>query len=111
MLRSPKSMFCVTVFHGKSANCWKTTERSGPGPVTALPPTLTSPAPGNSSPAAIRRHVVLPQPDGPTIVTNSLSRTSKLTSSSVGKSRPSRLNTRLTRSKTMLLKRAPSRRR
>src|SRR6186713_891191 len=109
MLRRPKSIFCVTVFHGKSANCWNTTERSGPGPVTALPPTLTTPVPGNSRPAAIRRQVVLPQPDGPTIVTNSLSRTSKLTSSSVGKSRPSRLNTRLTRSNTMLLNGGPSR--
>ena len=46
----------------------------------------------------MRRQVVLPHPDGPTMVTNSLSRTSKLTSSSVGKSRPSRRNTRLTRS-------------
>ena len=50
------------------------------------------PGVGNSSPAAMRRHVVLPQPDGPTMATNSLSRTSKLTSSSAGKSLPSRRN-------------------
>src|SRR5436190_15466822 len=36
-------MFCATVFHGKSANCWNTTERSGPGPVTGFPATVTDP--------------------------------------------------------------------
>src|SRR6185503_11407581 len=67
------------------------------------PPTLTVPADGNSSPAAILRHVVLPQPDGPTIATNSRSRTSNVTASSAGNMRPSRSKTRLTRSNRMSL--------
>ncbi len=75
-------MFSRTVFQGNSANCWKTTARSGPGCVTALPLTLTMPALGGSKPATMRRQVVLPQPDGPTIATNSLSAISRLMSSS-----------------------------
>src|SRR6185312_3554845 len=103
LLRSPKSMFSCTVFHGNSANCWNTTARSGPGAVTGRLPTVTVPAVGNSRPAAIRRHVVLPQPDGPTIATNSRSCTVKLTSLSAGNDVPSRSNSRDTWSKTMAL--------
>ncbi len=32
----PKPTFSSTVFHGKRANDWKTTPRSGPGPLTEL---------------------------------------------------------------------------
>src|SRR6185503_1266717 len=96
-------MFSCAVFHGKSANCWKTTARSGPGRVTGAPPTVTVPDVGNSSPAAMRRHVVLPHPDGPTSATNSRSRTSNETWSSVRKSVPSRGKTRVTSRKTMSL--------
>src|SRR6185312_13708086 len=42
-----------------------------PGPVTGLPSICTSPALACSSPATIRRNVVLPHPDGPTIEMNS----------------------------------------
>ncbi|MCY1381031.1 hypothetical protein D9M69_689010 [compost metagenome] len=97
----PKPMFSVTVFQGKSANCWNTTARSGPGCSTSLPPTRTLPAEGNSRPAAILIKVVLPQPEGPTMETNSLSPTSKLTSSSARKRSPPRLKVRCTRSKVI----------
>src|SRR4029079_3817112 len=51
----------------------------------------------------MRRHVVLPQPEGPTSATNSRSRTSNETWSSVRKSLPSRWNARVTSRKTMSL--------
>ena len=77
LLRRPRSMFSRTVFQGNSANCWNTTARSGPGAVTGRPLTLTVPDVGASKPATMRRQVVLPQPDGPTIATNSSSATSR----------------------------------
>src|ERR1700686_2082556 len=101
--RKPKSIFSTTLFHGNSANCWNTTERSGPGPVTRLLPTVSEPVVGKSSPAAMRRHVVLPQPEGPTTATNSFSRTSKLTLSTAAIFLPSRRNSRVTPSNTILL--------
>ena len=70
---SPNSTFLRTVSHGKSAYCWKMTPRSGPGPETAEPSTSACPSVGWSSPARMLSNVLLPQPDGPTTVTNSLS--------------------------------------
>ncbi len=89
-------MFSHTLFHGNSANCWNTTARSGPGASTTTPPTFTVPVLGNSRPATIRMQVVLPQPDGPTIATNSFSRIVRSMPSSVRKSLPSRVKTRRT---------------
>src|SRR4051794_4131078 len=80
LLRRPRSMFWRTVFHGNKAKCWNTTARSGPGLLTGLAFTLTVPDVGCSKPATIRRQVVLPQPDGPTMATNSLSAISRLMS-------------------------------
>src|SRR5258708_11570805 len=40
--------------------------RSGPGPLTTVRPTLTSPALALSKPAMMRSRVVLPQPEAPT---------------------------------------------
>src|SRR5437868_1717958 len=40
--------------------------RSGPGPVTTVRPTLTSPELACSKPAMMRSRVVLPQPEAPT---------------------------------------------
>jgi hypothetical protein len=54
-----------TVAHGISAKSWNTKARSGPGSVTALPFTRTSPEVAGISPAMILRSVVLPQPLGP----------------------------------------------
>src|SRR5258706_6337970 len=45
--------------------------RSGPGPVTTVRPTLTSPPLACSKPAMMRSRVVLPQPEAPTRQTNS----------------------------------------
>ena len=45
-------------------------------------PSSTRPIVGRSKPATMRSSVVLPQPDGPSIVTNSPSRKARLTSSS-----------------------------
>src|SRR4051812_5091972 len=101
LLRRPSAMLSNTVFQGKSANCWNTTARSGPGPVMRRPPTATDPWLGNSNPAASRRQVVLPQPDGPTIATNSLSAIERSTRSSAGKSMPARRKVLATASKVM----------
>ncbi len=51
--------------------------RSAPGPVTSWPSSSTRPVVGVSSPATMRSSVDLPQPDGPRMVTKSLSATSK----------------------------------
>ena len=58
--------FCATVFHGSSwSNSWKTTMRSGLGPVTGLPRVRMVPAVGRWNPATILRIDDLPQPDAP----------------------------------------------
>src|SRR5262249_57829014 len=90
-----------TLFHGQGANCWKTTARSGPGPFTGCPPTITRPFVGASNPAASRRQVVLPHPDGPTRARTSLSATVRSIPSSAGKVLPARVKYRYTFSKTM----------
>src|SRR5690349_19250803 len=64
-------MFSATVSEGKSAKRWKTTVRLGPAAPAGRPSTRISPALGASRPAAIIISVDLPQPDGPTTVTNS----------------------------------------
>src|SRR6185295_100426 len=46
--------------------------------VTSSPPSLISPPVGSSRPAIIRRVVVLPQPEGPSMTKNSPSSTVKL---------------------------------
>src|SRR5437868_5040407 len=56
-LLRPNSMLSCTVFHGKSANCWNTTARCGPGSVTGLPPTRTAPAVGNARNALQGKHL------------------------------------------------------
>src|SRR4051812_13011937 len=69
---------------GKRAYCWKTmlTARLfAETVVTSAPCSTTRPLSGVSNPAIIRRLVVLPQPDGPSIEKNSPSRISSVTSS------------------------------
>src|SRR5688572_33205506 len=51
------------------------------GPVASTPSILTAPRSGRSKPATMLSSVDLPHPDGPTIATNSPSRTSRLTPS------------------------------
>src|SRR3984957_16655218 len=69
-MRRPYEAFCHTVIQGKIESPWNTIELSG-----RLDPAGTSisiePALAVSSPARIRSSVVLPHPDGPTIMKNS----------------------------------------
>src|SRR5437867_1495906 len=51
--------------------------RSAPGPPTRTPSRTTSPDDGRVRPAITRSRVDFPHPDGPTIQTNSLSRTAR----------------------------------
>ena len=58
--------------------------------LTSVPSIRIRPAVGISKPAIIRRAVVLPQPDGPSSVTSSPSRTSKETPSTAVTRPPAR---------------------
>ena len=71
--------FFSTVSHGKRAYCWNTMPRSGLGPSTGLPSTVTVPSVGTSRPPMMFKSVDLPQPDGPTTVMNSFSWMSRST--------------------------------
>src|SRR5215813_2094212 len=78
----PKAILSSTDSHGNSAVCWNTTPRSGPGPTTGAPSTLSSPLVGPSKPASRLSRVDLPHPLAPTIVTNSWSAMARLMSAS-----------------------------
>ena len=69
--RTANATLPITVSHGISACPWNTTPRSSPGPDTSRPSMNTYPAEGRSSPASTLRIVVLPQPEWPTMQTNS----------------------------------------
>src|SRR5664279_3397476 len=56
--------------------------RSAPGATIRLPSSRTSPAVGPSRPATMRKSVLLPQPDGPRMVTKSFSATCRSVASS-----------------------------
>src|SRR5690625_4300217 len=74
----PNATLSSTDFQGKIAYSWNTTLLSGlpgaPGRMVTLPPE------SGVSPARMRRNVDLPQPEGPTMQTNSPSATSRLQS-------------------------------
>ncbi len=70
-MRGPKPALAATVIQGNNAGCWNTTPRSGPGPRTGWPSTLTFPVEGGRKPASVCMRVVLPQPEGPTMHTKS----------------------------------------
>ncbi len=67
----PNSTFRLTDLHGNRAKSWKTMPLSGPGPLHARPSITISPDVGSRSPAIILRRVVLPHPDGPTMLISS----------------------------------------
>ena len=72
--RRPKATFSKTSMWGKSAYCWNTmltSRRKGGTPTMSRPWSRIWPLVGSSKPAIIRRVVVLPQPDGPSIEKNS----------------------------------------
>ncbi len=84
-ISSPNETLPSAVRHGKSwAKSWNTTPRSMPWPTTFLPPMRISPAAGAMNPAMMLSSVDLPQPDGPTMQTNSEAPMSKLTSLTPG---------------------------
>ena len=68
----------TTLRHGSRLGSWNTYA------VRGEPTTSTRPVVGSARCAINRRIVVLPQPDGPTIETNSPRRTEKSTASSTG---------------------------
>ena len=66
-------MFSYTVMWGNSAYSWNTSgvlRLKGGNPFIRLPSTRTSPSSGSENPASWRIRVVLPQPEGPSSVTN-----------------------------------------
>ena len=67
------------VSHGNSIGLWKSMPRSGAGPVTGMPPTVTEPSSDLSAPATMRSRVDFPQPDGPSRQTSSPGATLRLT--------------------------------
>ena len=99
-----------TVSHGKTPYSWKITPRSGPGPSTGSWSSRTWPRVGLTKPPTMLSSVVLPQPDGPMIETNSPWRTSRSTPSTtrigpaaVGKSTPTSSKRRRTTSLIRLI--------
>src|SRR5947208_3017823 len=88
--RGPNSTFWATVSQGKSTYSWKTTPRSGPGPVIGVASTSTRPRVGGRKPATMLSSVDFPQPDGPSRHRSSPAWTSRLMSTSAGVGRPGR---------------------
>src|ERR1022692_3475684 len=88
----PNRMFFLVVSHGNSIGVWNSMPRSGDGPWTGRPPTVTVPSSLSRAPAAIRSRVDLPHPDGPSRQTNSPARTSRLIPARATVRRPPRRN-------------------
>ena len=63
-LRPPKGPFFLVVSQGNSIGVWNSMPRSGDGPATAWPPTVTVPSSACRARATIRSSVDLPQPEG-----------------------------------------------
>src|SRR5213594_485306 len=80
----PSSTLASTVRQGRRPNSWKTIARSGAGPSTRRPSMRTSPASGRRRPSTTLRNVLLPQPEGPTRLTNCPRATRRSKSASAG---------------------------
>src|SRR5262249_20816371 len=63
----------MAVSQGNSESSWNIMPRSGPGGPTGAPLRRSSPPLAGSKPPTMCRNVLLPQPDGPTMETNSCS--------------------------------------
>src|SRR5262249_34965385 len=98
----PSSTLASAVRQGRRPNSWKTIARSGAGPSTRRPSMRTSPASARWSPSTTLRNVLLPQPEGPTRLTNCprATRRSKSASAATG-ARLADLNVTLTPSAAM----------
>src|SRR6185312_2412021 len=80
----PNMRFSRTVSHGNTDPSCEIRMPRESGRERGLPSIVTEPASGGMTPAMMFMSVVLPQPEGPTIAMNSLSRTEKLTSATTG---------------------------
>src|SRR5678815_4348543 len=78
--------FSCTVSHGNTEPCCEIMMPLRLGPLRSAPSIRMVPRSARSKPAITLSKVDLPQPDGPTIATNSPSRTSKLTPSTTARS-------------------------
>src|SRR6185503_12000196 len=82
----PNIRFCCTVSHGNTEPCWEIRMPFGLGPRRTLPSIVTLPESGRSNPHSIFISVDLPQPDGPTMATNSPSPMARLIPPTTGNS-------------------------
>ena len=80
--------FEITSRQSSMIASWNTIPTSVCGRSTTLPPTVIVPEVYGTRPATILRMVVLPQPLGPTIATNSDCRMSRLTSTQASTAPP-----------------------
>src|SRR5262245_49868541 len=80
----PYMTLASVVRHGSKRVCWKTVALSRPGPLIGLPAISMQPESGDRRPVTMLRNVDLPQPDGPTMHTNSPSAIDRLTLESAG---------------------------
>ena len=87
----PSATLSSTVRQGRSTGCWKTIPTSGKGSRTTVSRTRTVPVLTGVSPAISLSKVDLPQPLGPTSVTNSFSATSSVMFSSARTRSPRRV--------------------
>ena len=89
VIASGKSTLSSAVFQGNSVASWNIMPISERGPVILRPPISIVPPVGVSSPATIISNVLLPQPLGPRIETNSPDRISTVTRSTASTVAPS----------------------
>src|ERR1700680_1044814 len=90
--RGPNRTFFLVVSQGNSIGLWNSMPRSGAGPATGRPPTVTEPSSEASAPATMRSRVDFPQPDGPSRQTSSPGATRRLIPESATARRPARRN-------------------
>src|SRR5207302_10352308 len=80
-----------TVRHGSSTGSWNTIPTLRLGPLMRRPSSSTLPDEAERRPPRMRSNVVFPQPEGPTIVTNSPSAMLSVTSASARIREPARV--------------------
>ncbi len=90
-ISTENSTLSITVRQGRSTGCWKTKPTSGKGPVTGCSRTRMCPRLTGTRPATSLSSVLLPQPLGPTRVTNSFSPISSVVSASACTGSPVRV--------------------
>src|SRR5215468_5404917 len=96
----PNRTFFLVVSQGNSIGVWNSMPRSGAGPATGRPPTVTEPSSHSSAPAMMRSRVDFPQPDGPSRQTNSPAPTWRLAPDTATVRRPARRKVLPTESST-----------